>query len=72
MKVAKAQRALKSEIIPVRFSPQHLDLVDRAAALLGETRADFLRNSSHQRALDTLRSADSLGLGVANTPGEVA
>jgi uncharacterized protein (DUF1778 family) len=72
MTTSKKPRALKSEIIPVRFSPQHLDLVDRAAALLGETRADFLRNSSHQRALETLRSADSLGLGVASAPGEVA
>jgi len=67
----KLYSARKSEMVNVRMSPQHLDLVSRAAEIVGESRADFIRNSSNQRAVEILKTAHLLEA-VQPKPGEVA
>lgn len=46
----------RSFSIPIRLSRPEIDLIEKAADLVGENRAEFVRGAAKQKAMDVINS----------------
>jgi uncharacterized protein (DUF1778 family) len=49
-----AKRTLRRESLNLRIKPEARNLIDRAAALAGKTRTDFVLEAAQRAAIETL------------------
>ena len=47
-------RMIKTRVIPIRLTPPQMSIIERAYTLIGQNRAEFVRESAMRRAEEIL------------------